>query len=104
VNEKIMDSYVSWDAWGLMQQLGVVPSPVEPKAAACPLILFPERKSTPRSPGAPVLFCSVTVSTFSSLPSRRKYTMGEKLCLALDTIYDILITERRRTAPRIGDF
>jgi steroid delta-isomerase-like uncharacterized protein len=34
VNEKIMDSYVSWDAWGLMQQLGVVPSLGEPKAAA----------------------------------------------------------------------
>jgi hypothetical protein len=34
VNEKIMDSYVSWDAWGLMQQLGLVASLGEPKAAA----------------------------------------------------------------------
>jgi steroid delta-isomerase-like uncharacterized protein len=34
VNEKIMDSYVSWDAWGMMQQLGVVPSLGEAKAAA----------------------------------------------------------------------
>ena len=24
-NGKIMDSYVSWDIWGMMQQLGVVP-------------------------------------------------------------------------------
>lgn len=34
VNEKIMDSYVSWDVWGLMQQLGVVPALGAPKAAA----------------------------------------------------------------------
>ncbi len=26
VNAKIMDSYISWDAWGAMQQLGVVPA------------------------------------------------------------------------------
>ena len=25
-NGKIMDSYVSWDLWGLMQQLGAVPA------------------------------------------------------------------------------
>jgi steroid delta-isomerase-like uncharacterized protein len=25
-NGKIMDSYVSWDIWGMMQQLGVVPA------------------------------------------------------------------------------
>jgi steroid delta-isomerase-like uncharacterized protein len=34
VNEKIMDSYVSWDVWGLMRQLGVVPALGESKAAA----------------------------------------------------------------------
>src|SRR5713226_793873 len=26
LNGKIMDSYISWDAWGAMQQLGVVPA------------------------------------------------------------------------------
>lgn len=31
---KIMDSYVSWDAWGMMQQLGVVPALGAPKGAA----------------------------------------------------------------------
>jgi steroid delta-isomerase-like uncharacterized protein len=34
VNAKIMDSYISWDAWGLMQQLGVVPVLGESKASA----------------------------------------------------------------------
>jgi len=34
VNAKIMDSYVSWDVWGLMHQLGVVPAFGEPKGAA----------------------------------------------------------------------
>ena len=34
VNAKIMDSYASWDARGMMQQLGVVPAPGEPKASA----------------------------------------------------------------------
>ena len=34
VNAKIMDSYVSWDAWGMMQQLGVVPALGELKGAA----------------------------------------------------------------------
>ena len=34
VNAKIMDSYVSWDAWGMMQQLGVVPALGAPKGAA----------------------------------------------------------------------
>ncbi len=34
VNAKIMDSYISWDAWGMMQQLGVVPAHGEPKEAA----------------------------------------------------------------------
>ncbi len=31
---KIMDSYVSWDALGLMQQLGAVPALGQPKSAA----------------------------------------------------------------------
>ena len=34
VDAKIMDSYVSWDAWGMMQQLGAVPALGEPKGAA----------------------------------------------------------------------
>ncbi len=34
VNAKIMDSYASWDAWGMMQQLGVVPALGESKASA----------------------------------------------------------------------
>jgi steroid delta-isomerase-like uncharacterized protein len=34
VDAKIMDSYVSWDAWGMMQQLGVVPALGEPRGAA----------------------------------------------------------------------
>jgi steroid delta-isomerase-like uncharacterized protein len=34
VDAKIMDSYLSWDAWGMMQQLGVVPALGEPKGAA----------------------------------------------------------------------
>jgi predicted ester cyclase len=33
VNAKIMDSYVSWDAWGMMQQLGVVPALGDSKAS-----------------------------------------------------------------------
>jgi predicted ester cyclase len=33
VNAKIMDSYVCWDLWGLMYQLGVVPALGEPKSA-----------------------------------------------------------------------
>ena len=33
VNGKIMDSYVSWDLWGLMHQLGAVPAFGEPKSA-----------------------------------------------------------------------
>jgi steroid delta-isomerase-like uncharacterized protein len=33
VNAKIMDSYISWDAWGMMQQLGVVPPLGEHKGA-----------------------------------------------------------------------
>ncbi len=33
VNAKIMDSYVSWDVWGMMHQLGVVPALGEPKSA-----------------------------------------------------------------------
>jgi steroid delta-isomerase-like uncharacterized protein len=33
VDAKIMDSYLSWDAWGMMQQLGVVPALGEPKGA-----------------------------------------------------------------------
>ena len=33
VNAKIMDSYASWDAWGMMQQLGVVPALGESKAS-----------------------------------------------------------------------
>jgi steroid delta-isomerase-like uncharacterized protein len=33
-NGKIMDSYVSWDIWGMMQQLGVVPASGESKASA----------------------------------------------------------------------
>jgi steroid delta-isomerase-like uncharacterized protein len=31
-NGKIMDSYVSWDIWGMMQQLGVVPAPGQAKS------------------------------------------------------------------------
>lgn len=34
VDATIMDSYVSWDAWGMMQQLGIVPALGEPKGAA----------------------------------------------------------------------
>ncbi len=34
VNAKIMDSYISWDALGMMQQLGVVPPLGESKGAA----------------------------------------------------------------------
>jgi len=30
---KIMDSYVCWNAWAAMQQLGVVPAPGEPRRA-----------------------------------------------------------------------
>jgi steroid delta-isomerase-like uncharacterized protein len=33
-NGKIMDSYVNWDTWGLMQQLGVVPAPGKPQSAS----------------------------------------------------------------------
>lgn len=31
---KIMDSYVNWDLWGLMQQLGVVPAQGKPQSAS----------------------------------------------------------------------
>ena len=31
---KIMDSYVNWDIWGLMQQLGVVPAQGKPQSAS----------------------------------------------------------------------
>lgn len=31
-NGKIMDSYSNWDALGMMQQLGVVPAPGQPKS------------------------------------------------------------------------
>ncbi len=34
VNARIMDSYVSWDVWGMMHQLGAVPAFDEPKGAA----------------------------------------------------------------------
>lgn len=34
VNAKIMDSYISWDVWGLMHQLGVVPALAEARGAA----------------------------------------------------------------------
>jgi len=34
VNAKVMDSYVSWDVWGLMHQLGVVSAFGEPKGVA----------------------------------------------------------------------
>lgn len=33
-NGKIMDSYVSWDEWGLMQQLGAIPAPGQPQKAS----------------------------------------------------------------------
>ena len=33
-NGRIMDSYVNWDTWGLMQQLGVISAPGGPKSAA----------------------------------------------------------------------
>jgi hypothetical protein len=33
-NGKIMDSYVNWDIWGLMQQLGVVPAQGKPQSAS----------------------------------------------------------------------
>jgi steroid delta-isomerase-like uncharacterized protein len=33
-NGKIMDSYVNWDTWGLMQQLGVVPTRGRPQSAS----------------------------------------------------------------------
>jgi steroid delta-isomerase-like uncharacterized protein len=31
---KIMDSYVNWDTWGLMQQIGVVPAQGKPQTAS----------------------------------------------------------------------
>jgi hypothetical protein len=31
-NGKIMDSYSNWDALGMLQQLGVVPAPGQPKS------------------------------------------------------------------------
>jgi steroid delta-isomerase-like uncharacterized protein len=34
VNAKIMDSYISWDVWGMMHQLGAVSAFGEPKGAA----------------------------------------------------------------------
>ena len=33
-NGKIMDSYVSWDWWGLMEQLGAIPSLGQPQKAS----------------------------------------------------------------------
>jgi steroid delta-isomerase-like uncharacterized protein len=33
-NGKIIDSYVSWDALGLMRQLGAIPALIHPKGAA----------------------------------------------------------------------
>jgi steroid delta-isomerase-like uncharacterized protein len=33
-NGKIMDSYVSWDLWGLMQQLGAIPALGQPQKAS----------------------------------------------------------------------
>jgi steroid delta-isomerase-like uncharacterized protein len=33
-NGKIMDSYVNWDTWGLMQQLGVIPAHGKPQSAS----------------------------------------------------------------------
>lgn len=33
-NGKVMDSYVSWDMWGLMQQLGAVPAVGQPQKAS----------------------------------------------------------------------
>jgi steroid delta-isomerase-like uncharacterized protein len=33
-NGKIMDSYVNWDTWGMMQQLGVVPAQGKPQSAS----------------------------------------------------------------------
>ena len=36
VNGKIMDSYVSWDALGMMQQLGAVPATGKAKDASAP--------------------------------------------------------------------
>jgi len=33
-NGKIMDSYVSWDTWGMMQQLGLAPKLGQPQSAA----------------------------------------------------------------------
>ena len=33
-NGKIMDSYVNWDTWGLMQQLGVVSAQGKPQSAS----------------------------------------------------------------------
>lgn len=33
-NGKIMDSYTSWDMWGMMEQLGVVSLPAKPQGAS----------------------------------------------------------------------
>jgi len=33
-NGKIMDSYFSWDMWGMMQQLGLAPALGQPQSAA----------------------------------------------------------------------
>jgi steroid delta-isomerase-like uncharacterized protein len=35
-NGKIMDSYVNWDTWGLMQQIGAVPAQGKPQSASAP--------------------------------------------------------------------
>src|SRR5215469_1789195 len=35
-NGKIMDSYVSWDVWGLMQQRGAIPALGQPQKASAP--------------------------------------------------------------------
>ena len=34
MNGKIMDSYVSWDMWGMMQQLGLAPALGQPQKAS----------------------------------------------------------------------
>jgi hypothetical protein len=35
-NGKIMDSYVSWDMWGMILQLGAVPPLGQPQNASAP--------------------------------------------------------------------
>jgi len=36
LNGKIMDSYISWDVFGMMQQLGVFPALGQTKSFAAP--------------------------------------------------------------------